>query len=239
LDRTAAAAFKYASSSNPRRQFTAPSAKSLVEGRRTIEHIIHVADSRDVPCRDVLVKRRRQIEHITHDGDPRDVPCRDVLVERRRKIEHTIHAGNTRDFPCRDVLVEGSRRSEHKYHAGDTRHVPCRDVRVERTSYFEQPIHIGDSGDVPTVDVTVCSSRSILIADPKINSNPQVTIRESNRGFREGERVEYNSSKGVRDDVRSLRYVCFGFESAGYLGLLEGCNTYDGYASQGGTYLWH
>jgi hypothetical protein len=239
LGRTATAAFKHASSRNPIRQFTAPSAKSLVEGRRIEEHKTHVGVLRDVPCRDVLVERRRKSEHIFHAGDLRDVPCRDVLVERIRRVEHSIHVEDIRDVPCRDVPVEGRGKSEHKTHADNTRHVPCIDVRVERTLIIEQPIHLGDSGDVPTVDVTVDCSCFILIADPKINSTLQVIVRESNRGFREGERVEYNSFKRVRDDVQSLRLVWFGFENVGYLGLLEGCKTYGGCASQGGTYLQH
>jgi hypothetical protein len=261
LGRTATAAFKHASSSNPRRQFTAPSAKSLVEGRRTKEHIIRTGDPRDIPFRDVLVEGRRITEHPFHVGDFRDDPFRDVLVERIRPYEHSIHVGDFRDVPCRDVLVERKSPIEHRSHAGDlrdvpfrdvlverkcpiehiihadnTRHVPRRDVRVERTLLVEQPIHVGDSRDVPTVDVTVLYSRFTFIADPIINSTLQGIIRESNRGFREGERVEYNSSKRVRDDMRSsLRLVRF--QSVVYLGLLEGCNTYDGCASQGGTYL--
>jgi hypothetical protein len=159
-----------------------------------------------------LVEGIRISEHTIHAGDPRDVPFRDVLVERISPCEHKIHAGDLRDVPFRDVLVEGKRPKEHLFHIDDTRDVPCRDVRVEIISLIEQCFHIGDTGDVPTVDVTVCSSRFILIADPKINSNPQVIIRESNRGFRESERVEYNSSRRVRDDVRSLRYVWFGFK---------------------------
>jgi hypothetical protein len=212
LGRTAYAAFKHDSSSNPRRQFTAPSAKSLVEGRRLKEHSIHVGDPRDVPFRDVFVEHTSIKEQITHGGDLRDVPCRDVLVESVRIKEHSIHVGDFRDVPCRDVLVERKCPFEHRIHAGDIRDVPCRDVRVESSLREEQLIHIGDSGDVPTVDVTVLCSRLILIVVPKINSNPQVIIRESNRGFTEGERVEYNSSKRVRDDVRSLRYVWFGFK---------------------------